>query len=176
MAATKKTAPKNPPTRMLPPEVDIEAIAARVTDVTNEIMSRVIGRRTALEREIEQLKAVADTCRRSIDQSIASQNQIEGRVREAVRTAENLPKRLMYELDEIQKKVHDWAAGGDAKVVKMIGKMVRVKGGQRAMVASGLDDDGMMLCVYEKENGIVTVAVPPLSLETIPSSQQPTRA
>lgn len=171
---SKKPARAVPPP--LPPAVDIEAIAARVTEVTNNIMSKVIQDRDCL------IVGQKDT-ERNLKQAQANVARIESDLRDAERSISAIGGKLEKKrdylerlMDELEQKITGFASSDDAKVLALIGQEVTIAGGTQKMVAAGLNEEGEMTCVYEQAIGvsftIVTVAVPPLALRLVTPSPE----
>lgn len=164
MAAVKK-APANKSTAKLPPEVDIEAIAERVTETTNSIMSRVIQKRDDMVAKLEALEGQANRATRTVEACRVEAGHLEARVKKAAEEIARLPGSLRYELDDIQSRLSVIAQSDDAKFTKLVGELVSIKSGSRVMVASGFDDEGRMICVYEEGGKVHSVAVPAMALQ-----------
>lgn len=172
---SKKPARATPPP--LPPAVDIDAIAARVTEVTNNIMSTVIKQRDCL------IVGQQDT-ERNLKQAQANVGRIESDLRDAERSIAaiggKLDKKKEYLerlMEELKDKITGFAGTEDAKVLALIGQEVYIAGGNQRMVAGGLNEAGEMTCVYEQTAAgfttIMTVDVPPLALRLAPPVPKP---
>lgn len=151
----------------LPSEVDIEAITAKVTEVTNNIMDKVIRER---DKQFAAYTAMGDTisdAKAQVRRLAIDVANMDAQARKACKLAEDMPKKLQLSLEEIQGKLVSFLDTGAGEALSMVGHMVRIKGGKRDMVASGFDDAGYMLCVYEDGDNVVTKAVPPLALELV---------
>mgnify|MGYP003595147383 CR=1 FL=1 len=173
---SKKPARAVPPP--LPPAVDIEAIAARVTEVTNNIMSKVIQQR-------DNIIVGQQDAERKLQQAQANVARIESDLRDAERNIMGLGAKMekrqakVYGLfSELEHKLAGYKDSDEAKVLALIGQEVTIVGGNQKMVAAGLNEDGEMTCVYEQRDGsivnVVSASVPPLALRLVnPAKAEP---
>lgn len=162
--AAKKTATKAKP-KTVSAKVHLDAIAERVTETTNSIMSRVIAKRDAMVSDIDTLHEKVKGTARAADACSVELADIQSRANGAVKALEQVPKHLEARIAQLEERMSALYASDTEDIAGMVGKLVRIKGGARIMVASGLTDDCMMYCVYEEGGKIVTASVPPMALE-----------
>ncbi|MBD9406281.1 hypothetical protein IB236_13110 [Acidovorax sp. ACV02] len=167
--------PPNPQTPSL------EAIEEKVNSVINAAMSRAISERDRLVQSYQGAIKSADALSERV-------KGVERRIDDLERNAANVEAgslQFVAELKEevgalrsILAKVNDQDA---QQFVDLVGKPVRIVGGKQDMVAAGLDDDGLMVCVYERfmehsYSEIITVAVPPAVLTLVSGKKEVTPA
>ena len=164
-----------PPKSTMPPS--LEAIEERVNAVINSAMSRAISERDRLVRSYQGATKAADALferMKVIEHRLARVEHGAASVEAgALQAVENL-KAEVGTVRSILAKVYDRDAEHYAA---MVGKRVCIVGGTQVMVAAGLDDDGQMVCVYERayDSGteIVSAEVPPAVLVLVPGQGNP---
>ncbi|MBV7457321.1 hypothetical protein KW843_22765 [Acidovorax sp. sif1233] len=162
-----------PPKSTMPPS--LEAIEERVNAVINSAMSRAISERDRLVQSYQGATKAADALferMKVIEHRLARVEHGAASVEAgALQAVENL-KVEVGTVRSILAKVYDRDA---EQYATMVGKRVCIVGGTQVMVAAGLDDDGQMVCVFERpyDGGaqITSVAVPATVLVLLPSPE-----
>lgn len=161
-----------------PVPTDIEAIEARVNEVINAAMSRAINERDALVRSYKGATSEADTVRSRIADAAERMNRIDSRVdREEAESLQRI-QALREQVEDVLRlvaRIKDHRALG---CVELVGQQVTIVGGKQRMVAAGLDEDGLMVCLYEHDNavGVQEIAIPPQALVLADTRVTPAKA
>lgn len=167
-----------PPKSATPPSLD--AIEERVNAVINSAMSRAIAERDRVVQSYLRSTHAADALLERL-------RGLEHRLANAEHGAASAEARALQSVEDLKVEVGTVRSilakvcGRDAEqYAALVGKRVSIVGGSQVMVAAGLNDDGEMVCVYERpyDSGteIISAAVPPTVLVLVPGQEKPAPA
>ena len=146
--------------------ITLDSITETVNNVINAAMSRAIAERDKLVQIYQGSAQEAAAVRSRVADAAEQMNRIEKLIHREEAESLRRMQTLREQAEDVLRlvaRIKDHRALG---CVELVGKQVTIVGGKQRMVASGLDEDGLMVCFYEHDNavGVQEIAIPPQAL------------